>query len=208
MHTYRTTILSIGRAGALDLDIDLGFDLHLAQRVRLAAIATADTATDDPKKAAAWVRAHLKAGGGALTVQTTRDAKGRYLATLTDAPAPHTYNTSITRVIDGDTLDLSIDLGFELRAYERVRLLGINTAEKNTDAGKHAADWVREWVAKHGPAFTVDTERREKYGRYLATIATPYGHDLIRALLNAGLAAPYDGTGPRPLPSSAMETTS
>lgn len=46
----------------------------------------------------------------------------------------------------------------------------------------------------------VETHRKEKYGRWLATITAADGACLNTDLLNAGHAAPYDGTGPRPLP--------
>jgi endonuclease YncB( thermonuclease family) len=42
-------------------------------------------------------------------------------------------------------------------------------------------------------------DKREKYGRYLATVLSGT-EDLGQALIDAGLALPYDGTGPRPVP--------
>jgi micrococcal nuclease len=118
----------------------------------------------------------------------------------------NTYPATVLRVIDGDTLDLDIDLGFSIRITQRVRLEGINTAEKNTAAGKETSAWVQQWVDTHGPALTVRTHRREKYGRYLATVTTAEGQALNEALIDAGLAAPYDGTGPRPLPTPRKES--
>lgn len=115
------------------------------------------------------------------------------------------YPATVLRVIDGDTLDLDIDLGFCLHLTQRIRLEGINTAEKNTTAGKDAAAWVQRWVDGRGPAFTVQTHRREKYGRYLATLTAADGQVLNTALIDAGLAAVYDGTGPRPIPTAAKE---
>jgi micrococcal nuclease len=43
------------------------------------------------------------------------------------------YKAKVVKILDGDTMDVSIDLGFDVWVYQRVRLIGINTAEKNTD---------------------------------------------------------------------------
>lgn len=111
------------------------------------------------------------------------------------------YQATVDRVVDGDTLDLRIDLGFSVFTTQRVRLLGINAAEHNTDMGKKATAFVEAWVVEHGPTFTVRThkDQKEKYGRYLALILSG-ASDLGEALLDAGLAVPYDGNGPRPVP--------
>ncbi|MEN9388991.1 MAG: Synechococcus phage, partial [Candidatus Parcubacteria bacterium] len=45
--------------------------------------------------------------------------------------AMYTYYTKIDRVVDGDTCDVFIDLGFSVWHKERIRLAGIDTAEKN-----------------------------------------------------------------------------
>ncbi|MFF0754390.1 thermonuclease family protein [Streptomyces sp. NPDC004267] len=118
----------------------------------------------------------------------------------------NTYPATVIRVVDGDTLDLDIDLGFSIRTTQRVRLEGVNTPEKNTAAGKKCTAWVQQWLDAHGPTLTVQTHRREKYGRYLATLTTADGHALNTDLIDAGLAAPYDGTGPRPVPTLPKES--
>ena len=97
------------------------------------------------------------------------------------------YRADIERVVDGDTLDLSIDLGFGviLTGDEaRVRLRGVNTAEifgtaKDSDEyakGQRHKEFVEEWVADEAdtewPFFikTGKDDERGKYGRWLATI--------------------------------------
>jgi endonuclease YncB( thermonuclease family) len=106
----------------------------------------------------------------------------------------------LLRVIDGDTLDVDLDLGFTIRSRQRLRLLGLNAPEKNTPEGKTAKAWVSDWLTEHGPDLVVETHAREKYGRWLATVTGQDGACLNTALLEAGQAAPYDGHGPRPLP--------
>ena len=45
---------------------------------------------------------------------------------------PFTYKAEVTRVVDGDTIDVILDLGFHLSVKKRVRLYGINTPESRT----------------------------------------------------------------------------
>ena len=44
----------------------------------------------------------------------------------------YTYNIEVLRVIDGDTIDANIDLGFDVKIKKRVRFMGINTPESRT----------------------------------------------------------------------------
>lgn len=112
----------------------------------------------------------------------------------------NTYPAALQHLVDADTYDLDIDLGFTIRTRQRVRLLGLNTPEKNTPGGKAAITWATEWFAQHGSDVVVETHAREKYGRWLATITAADGAVLNTDLIDAGQAAPYDGHGPRPLP--------
>ena len=58
--------------------------------------------------------------------------------------------TKINRVVDGDTIDVTIDLGFDLYKKERVRVAGIDTPEKRTRnleekaLGIDATNWIKE----------------------------------------------------------------
>jgi micrococcal nuclease len=116
------------------------------------------------------------------------------------------YPAKVLEIVDGDTVDTEIDLGFEVTTHQRIRLYGINAAEKYTQPGRDARQFVIDWVMKHGPAFTLTTKQtahgsdaREKYGRYLGTLtANSASESLNSALVKAGLAKPYDGRGPRP----------
>ena len=114
--------------------------------------------------------------------------------------------TEITKVLDGDTIDVVIDLGFDLYKKERVRIAGVDTPEKRTkDAeekalGLDATNWLKE---KLEGAIAGDDDliiRTElvggvgKYGRLLgwlyigdATIS------LNEQMIVAGYAWEYDG---------------
>lgn len=95
-----------------------------------------------------------------------------------------TFPARVRRVVDGDTLDVTLDLGFGLWFNTRLRLLGVDTHEtygvnsrsREARLGRKEAAWVKEWLAEaHGfspdtfPLF-VETRKQGKYGRYLATI--------------------------------------
>lgn len=104
---------------------------------------------------------------------------------------PYAYAATLVRVIDGDTVVLTVDLGFRLTATMPFRLLGINTPEMSEPAGKVSRQWVLDWFAAH-PVFRVDTAKDpEKYGRWLAVIRPLSGASLNEALVAAGMAVPY-----------------
>jgi endonuclease YncB( thermonuclease family) len=81
----------------------------------------------------------------------------------------------VVRVVDGDTVDLILDLGFGLFKKERVRIAGVDTPEKRTrnlkekQLGCDATDFVEKWFAVDGE-IVVRTEKDGKYGRLLGWI--------------------------------------
>jgi micrococcal nuclease len=91
------------------------------------------------------------------------------------------YKATLERVVDGDTVDIVIDMGFSTFRKERIRLYGIDAPEINTEAGKLAKGFVEEWFWDN-PKFFVETivaegknvSKRDKYGRYLGAIASTY----------------------------------
>ena len=105
----------------------------------------------------------------------------------------YTYSATILEVIDGDTLDLNIDLGFDISHKVRVRLNGINCAEKNTDLGKSAKSYVQKLLPV-GSVVTVTTYKVEKYGRMLAdVIPKDSANTLNKLLVDNNFAVSYDG---------------
>ena len=87
----------------------------------------------------------------------------------------HEYNCTIRRVVDGDTVDVDIDLGFDMWIHnERVRLFGIDTPESRTRdleekiAGLFAKDVVLHYLPE-GSKQVLRTHKDKvgKYGRVL-----------------------------------------
>lgn len=91
----------------------------------------------------------------------------------------YTYKCKIVNVVDGDTLDIIVDLGFEVSLKERVRLIGVDTPEvfgaKAVTEGKTASEFTKQWVAHresrgHFKYVSRKYNARDKYGRSLGTL--------------------------------------
>lgn len=108
------------------------------------------------------------------------------------------YKATCIRVVDGDTLDLSLDLGFNIHMAHRFRLRGIDTPEifgvpkesAGFERGQAAKARVQELLMGHDLEVKTEKDRTDKYGRYLATIVVD-GVDVGQTLLNEGLASQY-----------------
>ena len=114
--------------------------------------------------------------------------------------------TEIDRGVDGDTIDVTIDLGFDLYKKERVRVAGVDTPEKRTrdleekELGLHATNWIKE---KLEGAVAGDDDlviRTElvggvgKYGRLLGWLYIGDGDvSLNEQMIEEGYAHAYDG---------------
>ena len=98
------------------------------------------------------------------------------------------------RVIDGDTLELTLDLGFHVSLRQTIRLAAINAPELRTDPGKAARDYVLDWLRDVDmlTVHTIRDHRTDKYGRFLGIVYRPLdGLSLNDALLADGHAVPY-----------------
>lgn len=106
------------------------------------------------------------------------------------------YHASVVKVVDADTIDVFIDLGFDIHVNQRVRLIGINTAEKNTPLGVETAGFVRNLIPV-GTKITLQSEKdkREKFGRYLARVILNDGVCLNDLLIEKKYALEYWGIG-------------
>lgn len=101
----------------------------------------------------------------------------------------YTYKAYLDRVIDGDTLKLHIDLGFDTFIKESVRLRGINTPEIKTTEGQRAKRFVTR-LLKTAEEIVIKTYWEDKYGRYLADVWVGDEY-LNQRLLDENLAVAY-----------------
>lgn len=104
----------------------------------------------------------------------------------------YNYNATVLKVIDGDTVDLRVDLGFKVSFEIRVRLMEINAPELSTPEGIKARDWLMTKVTP-GMSVVVSTSKLpgDPYGRWLGKIATKDIPDLSQYILQEGYAVPF-----------------
>ncbi len=172
--------------GNKDLGVDCGFKIDVPLNGMIVQ-STVSTVSDDTR----GVRVIKK--DGHYNVQLNRESAGKL----------YTYAATVKEVIDGDTLDLRIDVGFSIKLYDRMRLSGIDAPEMNTQEGKLAKQFLIDYLS-HCPLIVVRTtkQKEEIYGRWLADIfvikncSDPYkiaaeGELLNNILLTEGLAKLY-----------------
>jgi len=123
------------------------------------------------------------------------------------------YKFKFNRVIDGDTVDGTIDLGFGIQAKKRIRLVGINAPETRTrdqeekkkgkEAKKRLAVLLRHGQKQaEGLVITTSLDKTGKFGRVLGDIKYKYAEDpygpwvgwksINEQLVEEGLATPYE----------------
>lgn len=92
----------------------------------------------------------------------------------------YTYKAKLVRVIDGDTVDLEIDVGFHMKATQRCRLYGIDTLELDDKEeivrgqARIAKDYTETYLT--GKTLLVKTEKTDSFGRWIAMIWAPDSH--------------------------------
>ena len=114
--------------------------------------------------------------------------------------------TEITKVVDGDTIDVVIDLGFDIYKHERVRIAGIDTPEKRTrdlaekKLGIDATNWMKatlEDTINGEHELTIRTELKGGMGKYGRLLGWLYIGDenvsLNEQMIDEGYAWGYDG---------------
>ena len=117
---------------------------------------------------------------------------------------PYEYNCKINRVVDGDTVDVDIDLGFGIiLTDERVRIMGIDTPESRTSDkvekvfGLAAKERLKELLGKEAILKTEINKDGEdmkgKFGRVLGDFLTLEGERVTKILVNEGHAVRYHG---------------
>ena len=109
----------------------------------------------------------------------------------------YTYKIKLDRVIDGDTIDANIDLGFNVSIKKRIRFVGINTPESRT---RDLEEKARGLAAKDRLKVILEGANRielcsygvGKYGRCLGTLLIN-DVDINKQLINEGHAKEYFG---------------
>ena len=116
-------------------------------------------------------------------------------------PFPFVYNVSkVTRIVDGDTIDVIFDLGFDVMYAGRVRLAGIDTPEKRTrdKEEKIFGMLATEFLTKHiesAERVVIKTEYEDakgKFGRVLGQVWCD-GENINAKMINEGYAVAYHG---------------
>jgi micrococcal nuclease len=120
------------------------------------------------------------------------------------------YRCKIVNWVDGDTVDLAVDLGFRVTTFQRVRIFGVNAPEIHSKDAEEkrrgfAALAAAVELAPPGSPVVVQSHKSgeagggDKYGRWLAEISLSDGRDFARVMLAAGHLKPWDGSGKKPV---------
>ena len=115
-------------------------------------------------------------------------------------PEPFSYNATAVKIIDGDTVDALVDVGFSIMTKKRIRFRGINTPESRTRdkeekvRGLAAKDRVVELLSENDNKFILKSYGVGKYGRCLGELFVD-GHEesINQVLVNEGHAVEYWG---------------
>lgn len=103
----------------------------------------------------------------------------------------YVYNARVVNVVDGDTVDASLDVGFHATILLRLRLADVNAPEVHgpaREAGLAAAVFARESLL--GRDLLIQTRKSDDFGRYLARIWLD-GEDFNALMVSRGFAVPY-----------------
>lgn len=106
------------------------------------------------------------------------------------------YKCKVLKVIDGDTVDCEIDLGFNIKMIKRVRLLGVNTSELNSkiEEERNKARAAKEYVENIKSSVTrikTELDKSDSFGRVLGKLYIEDDVSINDLLLAEGLAIPY-----------------
>jgi endonuclease YncB( thermonuclease family) len=155
LYTYQIVKrLSLNAGQTAELLVDLGFGIFRnIDRRLVSGFASGDVVESRPKEDAYKF------------TKTKRTAKDLY-----------TYAAFVERVIDGDTLKVRLDLGFDTLVRQTLRLRGIDCPEMDTGEGLRAKGFVQSHI-KQWQTIIVRSSRSDKYDRYLADIFIPTSNE-------------------------------
>jgi micrococcal nuclease len=113
------------------------------------------------------------------------------------------YNAKLVKVVDGDTVDLNVDLGFDVWIKQRFRLEGIDAPEMQTPTlveGRASKAYLTTLLTEAGLSglIMVDSHGKDKYGRWVARLSYyepgdtgPKVVDASDRMILDGFAKPY-----------------
>lgn len=107
------------------------------------------------------------------------------------------YRATCDRVVDGDTLVLFVDLGFDVFRLLPVRLSGVNAPEHNTPRGKDATKFLIGLVGDREHPSPTDllvagVGRERSFARYVCDVCLTDGSNLAAMVIAAGHGVPFD----------------
>jgi len=108
------------------------------------------------------------------------------------------YKCEVKRVVDGDTVDVIIDLGFSILYSTRVRLYGIDTPESRTRnkdekvRGFLSKDYLKDWLDQGGVIIRTYRDKKGKFGRVLGEMVVG-GRNINLLMVEENLAVKYEG---------------
>jgi micrococcal nuclease len=106
---------------------------------------------------------------------------------------PYDYYATPVRVVDGDTVDMTIDLGFHMKATLRFRLLNADAPEHREPGWAECTEYTKQWLATH-TGIKATTYKTDSFGRWLAHVTADNGDDLSQGI--TALMAEHGWTSP------------
>ena len=126
-------------------------------------------------------------------------------------PSPYSYRVkSIVKIIDGDTFDCIMDLGFDVLLEARVRMYGIDTPESRTRdlEEKKFGLLAKDWLIKHlNDDIIISTEldnEKGKFGRVLGTVWAE-GTNINEKMIEEHMAVRYHGQAKSDIEAEHLE---
>jgi len=107
------------------------------------------------------------------------------------------YHAICERVVDGDTIDARVDLGFKIWTHVRIRLYEIDAPESRTKnlnekaKGLRSKAYLKTIMDSCGGKFTLESHGVGKFGRCLGTIYV-HGENINERMITEGYAKRYE----------------
>ena len=107
----------------------------------------------------------------------------------------YTYKAELIRVIDADTIEVKLDLGFHTYSVQKLRILNYDAPETyrpvnelEREHGKAATERAKELLTDQDIMIKTYKDKKGKYGRYIATVILPNARDYSAVMIEEGFA--------------------